>query len=184
MKNKGTHIAAGDAHTCVVIKGRKELKCWGYNAKGQLGRDSTQTWGDSAQQMGDYLWYRPFLGTGRTVVGVFSGANAEHTCAILDDGNLKCWGRNTEGQLGLGDGNNRGDQANPYEMGNNLPNVDLGTGKTAVSVAMGLYHTCAILNDGNVKCWVQRKKICDLYQPPMLTKSFTTSFNLCSDTHA
>ena len=47
-----------------------------------------------------------------------------HTCAILNDNSVKCWGYNIEGQLGLGDFNSRGDDAN--EMGDKLPKVDLG----------------------------------------------------------
>ncbi|MFN3199699.1 MAG: MopE-related protein [Bradymonadia bacterium] len=74
-----------------------------------------------------------------------------HTCALLDDGSVKCWGRNTSGQLGLGDTEDRGD--NPNEMGDRLGTVDLGTGRTAVRVDAGGKHTCAILDDGTVKCW-------------------------------
>ena len=83
-------------------------------------------------------------------------------CAILDDGTVKCWGNNYQGQLGYGDpgsvivsGNfvfsNRGDE--PNEMGANLPFVDLGTGKTAKQISSGTVHTCAILNDDSLKCW-------------------------------
>ena len=78
-------------------------------------------------------------------------AGAEFTCAVLNDDTVKCWGRANFGQLGYGDTNNRGDQAN--EMGNNLPTVDLGTGKTAKQVVAGGIHTCAVLNDDTVKCW-------------------------------
>jgi hypothetical protein len=38
-------------------------------------------------------------------------------------------------------------------MGDNLPVVDFGTGKTAVAVFPGTWHTCALLNDNSVKCW-------------------------------
>ncbi len=52
-------------------------------------------------------------------------AHYSHTCALLDDNSIKCWGGNTAGDLGLGDTAHRGDNAN--EMGDSLPTVDLGT---------------------------------------------------------
>ena len=48
-----------------------------------------------------------------------------HTCVILDNDSVKCWGWNLHGQLGLGDTANRGDGSN--EMGNALAAVELGT---------------------------------------------------------
>src|SRR5690606_9674905 len=74
-----------------------------------------------------------------------------HTCAMFNDGSVKCWGMNSSGQLGLGDTSNRGDGSN--EMGDNLPNVDLGGGRTATDITAGATHTCAILDDGSAKCW-------------------------------
>ena len=55
------------------------------------------------------------------------------------------------GQLGKGNTNSVGD--GPGEMGNNLLPVDLGTGRTAVQIALGTFHTTAILDNGTVKCW-------------------------------
>ena len=43
-------------------------------------------------------------------------------------------------KLGYGDTNNRGDNAN--EMGDNLPTVDLGKGKTAKQVVAGFSYVC------------------------------------------
>lgn len=76
---------------------------------------------------------------------------AEHSCALLDDHHVKCWGTNRSGELGIGDGFSRGD--GPADMGNALPVVDLGTGRTATVLAAGSETTCAILDDGSVKCW-------------------------------
>jgi alpha-tubulin suppressor-like RCC1 family protein len=74
-----------------------------------------------------------------------------HTCALLDNGSVKCWGRNSFGQLGLGDTNHRGNGAG--QMGDNLLVVGLGNGRTATSIRAGGFHTCALLDNGSVKCW-------------------------------
>jgi hypothetical protein len=74
-----------------------------------------------------------------------------HTCALLDNHRIKCWGSNGDGELGLGDTRDRGKTA--ADMGDNLPFVDLGTRRTATAVSAGRYHTCAILDDGSIKCW-------------------------------
>ncbi len=60
-------------------------------------------------------------------------------------------GLNDSGQLGQGDTNNRGDGigGNP----NNLPSIDLGSGKTARAISAGDRHTCAILDNSSIKCW-------------------------------
>ena len=73
------------------------------------------------------------------------------TCAVLDNGHLKCWGNNMWGQLGLGDTINRG--VSPGQMGDALPAVSLGTGRTAVAVSSGRDYVCALLDDGSIRCW-------------------------------
>jgi hypothetical protein len=77
-------------------------------------------------------------------------AGRYHTCALLDDHRVKCWGDNLYGQLGLGDAMKR---VMPSDMGDNLPTVDLGTGRTAKAITAGRYATCALLDDDSVKCW-------------------------------
>src|SRR5690606_24618541 len=90
------------------------------------------------------------LGEGLTAVAISLGGF--HTCAILNDSTLKCWGWNAVGQLGLGSLTSAiGATAN--SMGDNLDAVDLGDGRFAISVALGSQHTCALLDDGSVKCW-------------------------------
>ncbi|WAS96609.1 RCC1 domain-containing protein [Nannocystis punicea] len=142
-----TQLAAGGFHTCALFANGR-IKCWGFNEHGQLGLGDTLERGTMSGQMGDDL---PFvdLGDGRTVVEL--GAGWFHTCAVLDDGSLKCWGRNVVGHLGLGDTEDRGDD--PDEMGDDLPAVALGSGRTAVAVDSGFSHTCAVLDDASLKCW-------------------------------
>src|SRR6185503_9605546 len=105
--------------------------------------------GDTAASMGNAL-KTINLGTGRTAKVLRGGSS--HACAILDNDQIKCWGSNSSGgQLGTGDRANRG--TNVVEMGDNLPQVDLGTGRRAKAVAVGVRHTCAILDTDQVKCW-------------------------------
>src|SRR3546814_5538125 len=46
-----------------------------------------------------------------------SGAAATHSCVILDGGEVKCWGNNGDGQLGLGDQNTQGDRSEERRVG-------------------------------------------------------------------
>lgn len=78
-------------------------------------------------------------------------AGSNHTCAILANGTLRCWGLNALGQLGLGDNLARGDS--PGEMGLALPPVALGSNRTAAAVSAGTDFTCALLDNATVKCW-------------------------------
>lgn len=145
--NTGKRLAAGRSHTCArVEEGR--LKCWGNNFFGQLGYGHTDHRGDQLNEMGDNLPYVD-LGPGRSAVQVVAGAF--YTCARLDNAQVKCWGRNASGQLGLGDVAARGDQAN--EMGNNLLPIDFGTGRSVLEITAGTEHVCARLDNGQVKCW-------------------------------
>ena len=60
------------------------------------------------------------LGTGRTATAIAAGFG--HTCAILDNASVKCWGKNNYGQLGIGTSTHMGD--NSSEM-NQLNGIDL-----------------------------------------------------------
>ena len=146
-EQKVLRVSGGYFHTCALLSGGS-VKCWGGNGAGQLGLGDTSYRGDGPNEMGDNL-LAVDLGTSKTASAVVTGNF--HTCALLNDGSVKCWGHNSAGQLGLGDNDYRGD--GPNEMGNNLPAVNLGTGKTASAIVAGALHTCALLNDGTVKCW-------------------------------
>lgn len=144
---KPTKIVSGDNHSCALYSDGG-VKCWGDNAYGQLGKGNTADLGDGANEMGGNLTFVN-LGTGETATDISAGGS--HTCVILADGDVKCWGYNIYGQLGLGHANNIGDGAG--EMGDSLPVVDLGTGRTAAQIATGTFATCAILDNSDLKCW-------------------------------
>jgi alpha-tubulin suppressor-like RCC1 family protein len=140
-------ITAGDGHTCALLDDQS-VKCWGSNGAGQLGLGGTTSRGDGPGEMGDNL-PAVALGTGQTATAVTGGGS--YTCALLDDGQAKCWGTNGAGQLGLGGTDTRGDGAG--EMGDNLPTVALGNGRTATAITAGDAQTCALLDNDHVKCW-------------------------------
>lgn len=87
-------IASGDNHSCAVLS-NGTARCWGWGTSGQLGSGLTGAAGSSnvpVQVVG--------IPAERSVVQMAAGFR--HTCARLDDGSVRCWGRNTEGQLGTG----------------------------------------------------------------------------------
>lgn len=132
-------------HTCALLTGGA-MKCWGENTYGELGLGDTQTRGDQPGEMGAAL-PAVDLGAGKKAVAI--GVGYHHTCALLADQTMKCWGRGTEGQLGLGDSKHRGD--GPGEMGDALPTVDLAA--TPAAIAVGENNSCVLVAGGAVKCW-------------------------------
>jgi alpha-tubulin suppressor-like RCC1 family protein len=210
-----SRLSAGGGNSCVVLEGG-QVKCWGINTGGQLGINSSVDHGGSPTHMGSAL-PAVELGAGRTAVQVAVGDG--HSCALLDDASVKCWGTNSHGQLGQGHGAHMGNEHHPMpevqpvalglaagdqvaaiaagglrscalsklgvlkcwgqnnnvpadssagylglgdtqhhgdnaqEMGANLPAVNVGTGRRVAQVAMGFWHTCALLDDASLKCW-------------------------------
>jgi alpha-tubulin suppressor-like RCC1 family protein len=141
-------VSAGRwGHVCAIL-GNGQVKCWGTNQEAELGVGDSMNRGDKPDQMGDAL-PAVRLGTGRTATAIATGM--WHTCALLDNGKVKCWGQNSEGELGVGDRLSRGNHAS--DMGDNLPEVDLGTGRTATAISLGQLSSCALLDNGQVKCW-------------------------------
>ncbi|MDQ6607415.1 MAG: hypothetical protein M3Z06_12815 [Actinomycetota bacterium] len=138
-------ISAGSYHTCAILDDGG-VRCWGSGAYGQLGYGNTNNAGDTSATVPARLG-RVNLGAGRTAKAISAGG--AHTCAILDDGSVRCWGNGIYGQLGYGNTNTLGDDEAP---GSVRP-VNLGPGRVAVAISASTYHTCAILDDGGVRCW-------------------------------
>jgi alpha-tubulin suppressor-like RCC1 family protein len=137
-------VTAGSAHAC-ALTATGELWCWGDNARGQLGAGDSLRRGSSLED--------PPLVAVDLAAGELRGVSAggSHTCAWLDDGSVRCWGGNSNGELGLRDREDRGDE--PGELGTALPVVDFGPVRAAIAVSAGGRHTCALFDDGAVKCW-------------------------------
>ncbi len=121
-------LAAGSRHSCVVDSAHT-VWCWGANNLGQLGNGTRV---DSAKPL-----QVPGL---QNVTAITAGG--DHSCALLDDGSIQCWGAGELGQLGQG---RFADSLEPVAV--------QGLTTAAVSVAAGRTHTCAITDDGKVRCW-------------------------------
>jgi alpha-tubulin suppressor-like RCC1 family protein len=142
-----TALCGGEQFNCSLFN-NGGVKCWGRNNRGQLGIGSTTSIGDSASELGDNLAFVD-LGTGRTATKIACGRY--HTCALLDNEKLKCWGEADQGQLGNGSTADIGNA--PGEMGDNLPEINVGTDRLVLDISAGEQFTCAVLDDNSVKCW-------------------------------
>lgn len=123
-------LAVGGFHNCALLSDRT-VKCWGRNQDGQVGNGDNTT-DVRAPDL-------PVSGLA-SVAGITAGGY--HSCALMPDSTVRCWGRNTRGQLG--DGTDSSFASTP---------VAVSGMTTAVSVSGGFYHTCAALRDGTVQCW-------------------------------
>ena len=120
------------------------LYCWGRNDHGQLGLGSA----GGREEVPQFVDF----GNGRTITSLGMGSSGaegwepnSHTCAVLDNGSLMCWGANGDGQLGIGNISANGVWEPTF--------VNVGSGVTAISVATASSSSCALLNNQSVKCW-------------------------------
>ena len=139
---QGAEAIAGGlgSHTCALRQAA--LRCWGQNAVGQLGYGSTAAVGDERQDLppADIV-------LDHDVLAVAVGAG--HTCALLDVGgdNLRCWGSNESGQLGLPGTSIVGDERDESLV------TPVKLGGPALDIVAGDRHTCARMANGAVRCW-------------------------------
>ncbi|MCB9595334.1 MAG: hypothetical protein H6719_21625 [Sandaracinaceae bacterium] len=122
-------IAAGLDATCSVSS-TGEVRCWGNNANGQLGLDPATT----------------SLTSPSTPVPTIDGSSvsvgAAHACAVTRGGGVSCWGRDVEGQLGNGSG----------DEFDSLAPVPVALSEI-VEISAGSVHTCARDDFGLAHCW-------------------------------
>jgi hypothetical protein len=93
-------LPVGGMHVCAEMSSSR-VRCWGFNNVGQLG---SGTAGGNQAVPGDVL-EEPGGPALSDVIDVTAGggvSNGGHTCALLRDGTIMCWGENGSGQLGDG----------------------------------------------------------------------------------
>lgn len=128
-------VTVGQVTACALMESGN-IYCWGSGYYGKMGNG--EPWND------DYVntEMRQVLlpeGQGGQTVSISGG----HICTILDNGDVYCWGRGNQGQLGYGGTSNR-----------NIPaNVNLPGQRSAIAISTGTFMTCAITTDGMGYCW-------------------------------
>jgi alpha-tubulin suppressor-like RCC1 family protein len=122
-------MSSPGGHSCAIVADGKVL-CWGDNTSGQLGDGKTSPDPTS----------KPVAVIGLTGATAIAGG-ARHSCAIVANGNVSCWGDNAVAQLGDGTSNN------------SLHPVPVAGVTAARAISAGEFHTCALVEGGAIKCW-------------------------------
>lgn len=136
-----SQVVTGWMHTCVLFDNGK-VRCWGLGQHGQLGNGNTTDWGSTEERsVANQTDVRLSGRAVQVAVGQY------HSCALLESGQVVCWGDNEYGQLGLGNTVNMGDNETALEAAN------LGPDTKALQIGAGDDHTCALLDTGSVRCW-------------------------------
>jgi alpha-tubulin suppressor-like RCC1 family protein len=138
-KSPAVAIATGAAHACAIVLDPGSgaiVQCWGLSTQGQLGAGST------------VLGSLTPMNVGGLSGAIDIAAGSAHTCALLVNSSMRCWGGNTFGQVG--NGSSGSSFVTPASVV-----VDSGLHPLfgAVAVSAGDRHSCAILSDGSVRCW-------------------------------
>lgn len=141
LQSSAVKIYAGAQYNCALLDNKK-VQCWGDNLYGQLGLGHKNNIGDD-----ETLENIGYVSLGGDVVQMDISTISFHSCAVLTSGDLRCWGKNDAGQLGLGHTNDIGDD----ELPSDAPVVPFGS--QVLQLATGNQHSCALASGQNIKCW-------------------------------
>ena len=125
-------VSLGGEHSCALLASGA-VYCWGANYYGQLGNGSTST--DSVPTP---------IGSDDVAIAIAAGGNT--TCAIFTTSGVQCWGSNSDGQLGNYELTSSG------VIASTTP-VHVNGLTSALDIAVGSAHACALINGGTVQCW-------------------------------
>lgn len=146
-----SRLALGFNHSCFITADSGSVKCWGANHLGQLGNggnivpDEDEFSDEIIEFLNSLYSSKPLSVVGVTnAIEISAGEN--HTCALLQAGNVKCWGDNKNNLLG--------DQ-NPEKPASSVA-VEVTDLQNVKSISAGNTYNCALLEAGDIKCWGSR----------------------------
>ena len=138
-----SEVAAGWHHSCVRIG--SALRCWGDGGQAPLGHGVAERIGDDEHP----TQILPVaLRTGERAMAI--GVGQKHSCLLLEDGRVRCWGYGERGELGPWAPISSGNQAPASEMPAEYAG---GPGSAAVQLSVGAHHACVLTEDDAVRCW-------------------------------
>lgn len=147
--NTAVSISAGTGHNCAAVSSPTRVRCWGDNFNGQLAGSWTLQ-----------IFPLPALTTDAealNVPGITTPDNAAagyaHSCALLADNTIMCWGENFDGQLGNGSVIGFIPPHPSASSTSTIVPVAVSSISTASQVSLGQFHSCALLLNGTVRCW-------------------------------
>lgn len=127
-------IDSGRFHTCTTLDDLS-IRCWGANLEGRLGNGTTSTSSNT-----------PLTVSGSHQFSMLS-SGGQHSCSILDNSSVMCWGDNDFGELG--DGSLSVGGAPNFSS---IPVAVLML-PTATFISAGDGHSCAVMPDSTARCW-------------------------------
>jgi hypothetical protein len=144
LGRKALHLYAASGRACALFEGGA-IRCWGSGQGGQLGYGNRNDIRDSQAlaAAGD-------VDVGGKVLQLALGG--EITCALLDSGAVRCWGRGAIGYPAQ-----RATASKPFRaIGADLHPAgagDVDVGGRVTSISASGEHVCALLEGGRVRCW-------------------------------
>jgi alpha-tubulin suppressor-like RCC1 family protein len=150
--SEATDVAAGADHSCAIVGPEQLLVCWGSNHSRQLGSLDVQ-----AGEISSVATRVAGIDVENTLTGVVQVAAGDaHTCAVVANGNVACFGATDSGRLGNGASGSGSSQPvlarrrvfNPaLQLELPVPIND------ARLIAVGNAHSCVVTTTGFVECW-------------------------------
>ena len=143
-------VVAGDKHTCALTETGGVLCSGDHDDYGQLGGSTTHIGLGVAHLIGVSV-YKLGAVDNRALLSdiVQISTRQNHTCALTNTGGVKCWGSNSEGQLGSNE-----DTASAQYAVDVVDGEDSTTPLSGIAqISAGERHTCAVTVEGTVKCW-------------------------------
>ena len=164
-------VDAGGKYACVLenVAGGRQVRCWGRNTNGQLG-DGTNTDRLAPGPAVELVDPVQISAGGQTDYSTPDAVQG-HTCALLGDGAVRCWGDNTFGQLGDG---TTVHASSPRTV------TGLPTGDRVKKVRAGYAFTCVRLASARVFCW-GTNDVGQLARDPAEVSSSTTPLQIPLD---